>query len=927
MRVINRLAFALTGVILIFSTFFFPSAEVDSRMSSYDSTLTPPDQAIGQVINSEYVVFAWNNLGMHCANPSYDVAVLLPPYNTLWAQVVKRGNPPQIVTQNLSVDYRFINNTYSYGKRDYGQFWDNSQALFGLNLPKNTGLNLSNPGLHNGLSGPMATITDHFEAEGVPISPIDDANTWDPYQIAEITVRDGNGNIKAQTRATAPISDEINCAKCHGSDAFNDILKKHDQLSATTLQNEKPVLCARCHGDPALGSPQVQPVKYLSQSIHGFHGQLASPPSCYDCHPGQITRCSRSIAHTSSDGNCTTCHGDLNNMAGTITQGRMPWGSEPKCVTCHTGVAQVDTGSALYRNSAGHSGIYCASCHSSPHAMVPSSKASDNYQAIQYQGKAVPIGDCAACHVNSKGGGEGGLGDYLETHGGSNPEEPNTCYVCHTSVNTINTAKWPHSFQWRMLTGNSPTITLTSSLNPSSLGQSVTFTASVSVTGSPQGTPSGTVIFQDGLTTLESVPLNSSGQASFTTSTLSAGWHNIIANYSGDFNFTGGNSNTLNQSVGNLTTTILTSDLNPSLIGQPVTFTASVIVSEQPTDAPSGTIIFRDETASLGSVPLNSSGQASFTTSTLSAGLHNITAHYSGDSIYPASVSYTLNQLVKISLNLTPDTLDNGDAGVSYTELLQVFNGVSPYTWSINKLTKLPNGLKLKANKISDSALITGKPLKAGTFNFKVIVKDKNGAVIEKELSIIINPAVKISLPAPLPVGDPGVAYSTLPPTASGGTGPGTYIWSITPKKPLPPGLTLNPVNGVISGLPGASGSFAFTLTVKDGLGSSASKYLTIMINKTLVITTTSLPAAKVGTTYSKSLKATGGSRKYTWSLAAGSAALPAWVDMNKFTTRGIIASLSGSKPVAGGPYNLKFMVSDTLGGIAESGVLVLAVK
>ncbi|MGZ5453434.1 MAG: hypothetical protein ACXW2R_04320, partial [Candidatus Aminicenantales bacterium] len=43
-----------------------------------------------------YVAFAWNDLGMHCLNPTYDQGVILPPYNTVWVQVVKRGNPPQI---------------------------------------------------------------------------------------------------------------------------------------------------------------------------------------------------------------------------------------------------------------------------------------------------------------------------------------------------------------------------------------------------------------------------------------------------------------------------------------------------------------------------------------------------------------------------------------------------------------------------------------------------------------------------------------------------------------------------------------------------------------------------------------------------------------------------------------------------------------
>ena len=44
--------------------------------------------------SARYVVLAWNDLGMHCLNPTYDTAVILPPYNTVWAQVIQRGNPP-----------------------------------------------------------------------------------------------------------------------------------------------------------------------------------------------------------------------------------------------------------------------------------------------------------------------------------------------------------------------------------------------------------------------------------------------------------------------------------------------------------------------------------------------------------------------------------------------------------------------------------------------------------------------------------------------------------------------------------------------------------------------------------------------------------------------------------------------------------------
>ncbi len=51
----------------------------------------------------EYSVFAWNDLGMHCLNPTYDKLVILPPYNNVMVQVVRRGNPPEIVTSGITV--------------------------------------------------------------------------------------------------------------------------------------------------------------------------------------------------------------------------------------------------------------------------------------------------------------------------------------------------------------------------------------------------------------------------------------------------------------------------------------------------------------------------------------------------------------------------------------------------------------------------------------------------------------------------------------------------------------------------------------------------------------------------------------------------------------------------------------------------------
>ena len=126
--------------------------------------------------------------------------------------------------------------------------------------------------------------------------------------------------VVAQTKATIPTSDEINCAKCHGStDTFSDIIEAHDEGENTSLMSNKPVLCAGCHGSPALGTVgSGTSGKYLSQAIHGFHSSKGA--ECYDCHPGKNTQCNRSKAHTGTDGNCTTCHGTMSVIASSIAE-------------------------------------------------------------------------------------------------------------------------------------------------------------------------------------------------------------------------------------------------------------------------------------------------------------------------------------------------------------------------------------------------------------------------------------------------------------------------------------------------------------------------------------------------------------------------------------------------------------------------------
>jgi len=92
---------------------------------------------------------------------------------------------------------------------------------------------------------------------------------------------------------------------------------------------------------------------------------------------------------------------------------------------------------------------------------------------------------------------------------------------------------------------------------------------------------------------------------------------------------------------------VLTSSLNPSKAGQAVTFKSTVVATLQGVTAiPTGSIVFKDGTATVATVKLKA-GRASFTTSTLTKGNHNITASYSGDSTFIPKVSSALVQVVQ----------------------------------------------------------------------------------------------------------------------------------------------------------------------------------------------------------------------------------------------------------------------------------------
>jgi hypothetical protein len=195
---------------------------------------------------------------------------------------------------------------------------------------------------------------------------------------------------------------------------------------------------------------------------------------------------------------------------------------------------------------------------------------------------------------------------------------------------------------------NATTTAVTSSANPSTPGQSISFTATVSASGG-SGAPTGTVQFViDGSNVSGSVSLVNAGgrtTASYTTSSLAVGTHTVSAIYSGDSNFASSSGSlsggqTVNQPTATGTTTTVTSSASPAVSGESVTFTATVSASGG-SGTPTGTVQFAIDGSNVGGpVSLISAGgraTATYSTTSLAVGTHAVIASYSGDSNFASS--------------------------------------------------------------------------------------------------------------------------------------------------------------------------------------------------------------------------------------------------------------------------------------------------
>jgi len=359
----------------------------------------------------EWTIVAWNDLGMHCLDADFSKFAILPPYNTIHAQLLDATG--QLVTNpaGITVTYEAVAdpggsiNVTSAGKTN---FWDHVLDLFGAGIGVDQGLaGYDMPGASN-TPQPMGwdAAPAWFTAEGIPLTPRDDAAAYNTYPMMRIVARDGEGHLLAETRTVLPVSDEMDCSACHASgsslaaqpaggwvddpdpqlDFRRNILRLHDELEASnpdyasalaangfdaagleaTADGGHAILCAACHTSnalPGLGLPELEP---LTEAMHAGHATVVDPATgmtvgssalrgaCYRCHPGSTTRCLRGAMGKAVgvDGlpamQCQSCHGD---MAAVGDAGREGWLAEPSCQNCHTGTAIANAGQIRFTSA------------------------------------------------------------------------------------------------------------------------------------------------------------------------------------------------------------------------------------------------------------------------------------------------------------------------------------------------------------------------------------------------------------------------------------------------------------------------------------------------------------------------------------------------------------------------------------------------
>ena len=340
---------------------------------------------------TNYTLVGWNNLGMHCIDSDYSVFSVLPPYNTINAQVIQGINGiATLLTNGIGITYRAVAdpsgsiNTTSAGK---GNFYDYMGSIIGATLPVDAGLPVPNPpGIIYHMPGsgnvpqPMTVESNlnWFVAYGIPIFPTDDTGKPNQYPMMRLVATNTLGQVLAGNDIVLPVSDEMNCRLCHlsgsgpaarpaagwvndpdpGRDYRLNILRLHDErqwasnatlyaaalaskpfnpagLCATVTVDKKPFICASCHLSEALPFPQLLGIPQLTTAVHGHHASVVDPRSTNSLTLD--SEANRLACYTCHPGSVTRCLRGAMGKAVNPVDGSMAM----QCQSCHGNMSAV----------------------------------------------------------------------------------------------------------------------------------------------------------------------------------------------------------------------------------------------------------------------------------------------------------------------------------------------------------------------------------------------------------------------------------------------------------------------------------------------------------------------------------------------------------------------------------------------------------
>ena len=256
-------------------------------------------------------------------------------------------------------------------------------------------------------------------------------------------------------------------------------------------------------------------------------------------------------------------------------------------------------------------------------------------------------------------------------------------------------------------------------------------------------------------------------------------------------------------------------------------------------------------------------------------------------------------------LVLAPADLVFGVETRVYTpQALTARGGTPPYTYAVTR-GPLPPGLALDAG-----GGLSGTPVQAGSFSFRVEAADAAGQHASQDFSVSVRAVLRLAGPFILADFPSGKPYAdTL--SATGGMPPWHFVRE--PGEVLPAGLVLHEDSGKVDGTASASASFSFKVRVTDSATPPQSEVRTLQITPSactlniLCPRTRAVPEGRVGTDYAHGLQGSGGAGPLTWSVDASSGPLPPGLSLDAAS-----GTVSG-RPTLAGRFDVTFQLADAL--------------